>query len=264
LFIWVAGILLVNHLFYTIKVGRSASLEKLIYDLGAIGAFQFMAWYVLFDLLHDSDAVSAARWRDLLVTGTLGLLLLLPMRGAMWTAALGIAIFLYIFNNGDLRLRAVATILAGLSAQEYWGHIFFNFVSFPLLCAETAAVGTILGAVRPGTVWQYNIITGPNGFGIVVYDPCSSFHNVSLAILCWLTVSRWRYQCQWRQDLVMIGIVAGTMILLNLCRLCLMAWDQGLYDYWHNGAGAEIFVAVASVTVLSIALYGSQRTKQST
>lgn len=80
------------------------------------------------------------------------------------------------------------------------------------------------------------MITGPDGFGIVVYDPCSSFHNVSLAVLCWITVSRWRHQNQWRQNLIMLGVVAATMILFNLIRLSMMAWDRDLYDYLHVGA----------------------------
>jgi hypothetical protein len=100
------------------------------------------------------------------------------------------------------------------------------------------------------------MITGPNGFGIVVYDPCSSFHNVFL--------SRWWHQCRWGQDLAMPSIVVGTMILLNFFRLCLMASDQGLYDYWHSGAGADIFAIGASLTILSIALHGLQRTEKST
>jgi len=263
IFIWVTAILLLNQLFYGIKQDWSASLETLFYDLGAIGAFQFMAWYVIFDLLRASDPVPA-RWRELLVAAALCLLLFLPMSRAIWVAAVGIAIYLFIFNGGDLRLRAAATVLAGLSVQEYWGHIFFNLVAFPLLDAETAAVGTLLAAVRPGTGWQDNMITGPNGFGIVVYSACSSFHNVSLAVLCWLTVSRWRHQNEWRRDLVMLGVVAGTMILLNLLRLCLMAWNVDLYDYWHTGPGADIFAIAASVAVLSISLYGSRLTKQTT
>ena len=262
-FIWAAALLLINQLFYQIKQDWSASLETLFYDLGAIGAFQFMAWYVIFDLLRASDPVPA-RWRELLVAAALCLLLFLPMSRAIWVAAVGIAIYLFIFNGGDLRLRAAATVLAGLSVQEYWGHIFFNLVAFPLLDAETAAVGTLLAAVRPGTGWQDNMITGPNGFGIVVYSACSSFHNVSLAALCWLTVSRWRHQNEWRRDLVMLGVVAVTMILLNLLRLCLMAWDVDLYDYWHTGPGADIFAIAASVAVLSISLYGSRPTKQTT
>jgi len=262
IFIWVAVILLLNQLFYGIKEDWSASLENLFYDLGAIGAFQFMAWYVIFDLLRASDPVPAARWRDLLVAAALCLLVFLPMSRAIWVAAVGIAIYLFIFNGGDLKLRAAATVLAGLSVQEYWGHIFFNLVAFPLLSAETAAVGTILAAIRPGTGWQDNMITGPNGFGIVVYSACSSFHNVSLAVLCWLTVSRWRDQDEWRRDLVMLGVVAGTMILINLLRLCLMAWDVDFYDYWHTGPGADIFAIAASIAVLLISLYGSRPTKQ--
>jgi exosortase/archaeosortase family protein len=264
IFTWVVVILLLNQLLYQIKEDWSASLERLIYDLGAIGVFQLMSWYVVFGLLRDSDPVSVARWRDLLVSAVLCLLLLLPMSRAIWVAALGIAIYLFIFNDGDPRLRAAATVLAGLSIQQYWGHIFFNLVAFPLLRAETAAVGTMLAAVRPGTAWQDNMITGPTGFGIVVYDPCSSFHNVSLAVLCWITVSRWRHKNQWRQDLIMLGVVAATMILFNLLRLCMMASDRDLYDYLHVGAGANIFAVAASLTVLLIALYGSRRTKQPT
>jgi exosortase/archaeosortase family protein len=262
IFTWVVVILLLNQLLYQIKEDWSATLERLIYDLGAIGVFQLMAWYVVFGLLRDSNPVSVARWRDLLVSAALCLLLLLPMSRAIWVAALGIAIYLFIFNDGDPRLRAAATVLAGLSIQQYWGHIFFNLVAFPLLRAETAAVGTMLAAVRPGMVWQGNMITGPDGFGIVVYDPCSSFHNVSLAALCWLTVSRWRRLNQWRRDLMMLGVVAGTMILLNLVRLCLMAWTRDLYEYWHVGAGANMFAVAASLIVLLIALHGSRPLEQ--
>jgi exosortase/archaeosortase family protein len=258
IFIWVAAILLLNQLFYQIKQDWSASLETLLYDLGAIGTFQFIAWYVIFSLLRASNPTPAARWLDLLVAVAFCLLILLPTSRAIWVAATGIAIYLFISNEGDPQLRAAATVLAGLSVQEFWGHIFFNLVASPLLTAEAAAVGTLLAAVRPGTAWHSNIITGSSGFGIIVYSGCSSFHNLSLAMLCWLAVSRWRNQNRWRRDLVMLGVVAGTMILLNLLRLCLMAWDMDLFDYWHEGMGADIFAIGASLTILSISLYGSR------
>jgi len=262
IFLWVAVILLLNQLFYQIKQDWSAPPETLFYDLGAVGAFQLMAWCVIFGLLRASDPAPAARWRDLLVAAGLCLLLFLPTSRAIWAAAAGMAIYLLISKNRDPQLRSAATVLAGLSVQQYWGHIFFNLVAFPLLRAEAAAVGTLLAMVRPGAAWQDNIVTGPNGFGVVVYSACSSFHNVSLAILCWLTVSRWRHQDQWRRDLVMLSVVAGTMIVLNLLRLCLMAWDKDLYDYWHTGQGADIFAIAASVVIVSISLYGSQPTRQ--
>ena len=68
------------------------------------------------------------------------------------------------------------------------GRIFFDFFALPLLRAETAVVGTMLRMVRAGTEWRDNVISGPSGHGIVVYDYCSSFHNPSVDMLCWLTV----------------------------------------------------------------------------
>jgi exosortase/archaeosortase family protein len=115
----------------------------------------------------------------------------------------------------------------------------------------------VLDVVRPGTVWQDNIITGPSGFGIVVYTGCSSFHNLSLAMLCWVTISRLHHQ-NWRtRDLVTGGGVAAAIILLNIVRLCLMVWNIELFHYWHDGLGAEIFAIGASLMILSISLYGT-------
>jgi hypothetical protein len=180
----------------------------------------------------------------------------------IWVAAAGVSSYLWIFNRDDTKLRAAAAVLAALSVQEFWGHVLFNLAALPLLHAETAAVGVILQAFRPGTVWQDNVITGPSGYGIVVYTGCSSFHNLSLAMLCWVTVSRLRHQ-NWRtSDLVTGGAVAATMILLNLARLCLMALNIDLFRFWHDGAGAEIFAISASLAILLISLYGARPVKR--
>jgi exosortase/archaeosortase family protein len=230
----------------------------MVYNLGAVGIFQYMAWYVIFRSLATSDPTAAARWRHFLIASSLCSLVLLPTGGLIWVAATGISVCLWFFNGGDLKLRAAGTVLAALSAQELWGHIFFDLVSLPVLRAETAVVGTMLGMVRAGTVWQDNMITGPSGFGIGVYTGCSSFHNLSLAMLCWITVSKLRRQNWQPRDLVIGGMIAGTMIIMNLVRLYLMAWDIDLFHYWHDGTGAEIFAIGASLTILLISLYGSR------
>jgi hypothetical protein len=61
LFVWTVVILLLDQLSFQIKEDWSASLEQLVYDLRAIGAVQFMAWYIVFGLLRDSDPVRVAR-----------------------------------------------------------------------------------------------------------------------------------------------------------------------------------------------------------
>jgi hypothetical protein len=257
IFIWVSVVLFVNHLFGVITEMPSTSLEKLIADVLSIGVFQYMAWYVIFRLLVSSDSMLVARWQDFLIAGALCFLVFLPTVRIIWVAATSIAIYWWFFNAGDPKLRAAGAVIAALSVQELWGHAFFHLLSFPLLSAETAVVGTILEIARAGTVWQANVITGPTGYGIVILDDCSAFHNLSLAMLCWVTVSKLRDQ-SWKIQDFWVGIAIGlTMILFNVLRLCLMAWNLDLFHYWHEGGGAEIFAIGASFSIFLISLYCS-------
>ena len=258
IFIWAAAILFLNQLYSVVKELPAASLEALLSDLLAIGIFQYLAWYVIFRLLGSSDRAPAAGSRDFLVTGAFLLLVFLPTSKMIWVAATGIAFYLWLFNGGDRKLCAAGVVLAALSVQELWGHIFFNFFTFQFLRAETAVVGIILEVVRPGTVWHDNAIMGPDGHGVVIINSCSSFHNLSLAMLCWLTFSRLRYQ-DWRaRDFVIGGAIGITMILFNVARICLMAWDSDLLHYWHDGTGAQIYAIGASLTIVLLSLYGSR------
>jgi hypothetical protein len=261
-FVWAAVILFFNQLFSVLAGMRGGSLQAMVSDLCTIGIFQYMAWFVIFRLIGLSNPNVAARWPEVVITIALLLFVFLPPSRMIWATATIVAIYWGIFNGGDAKLRAAAIVLGGLTLQEFWGPVVFSLVALPLLRAETAVVGMILETARPGTVWQDNIITGPDGYGILVYRGCSSFHNVSLAMLCWLTVSKLRYQ-GWRvRDLVTGVAVAGTMILLNLARLCLMASNVGLYHYLHDGRGAELFAVGASLTILLMSLYGAAPVKR--
>jgi exosortase/archaeosortase family protein len=254
IFIWAMVILFINNLFSILTEVKF----EFFGELSAISIFQWMAWYAIFYLLSSSDTTTPARFRDIVVMAALCLLVLLPTSRMIWVAGAIIAIYLLTMHR-DPKVRAAGAVLGALTVQQFWGHVLFNLVAFPLLRAETAVVGTMLEATLPGTVWQDNVITGPNGFGLVIHTACSSYHNLSLAMLCWITVSKLHDQ-SWRiYDLIMVSVVAGTMIILNLVRLYLMAYDINQYYYWHDGTGASIFAIGASLTIFSMSLYGSRR-----
>jgi hypothetical protein len=150
-FIWVSAILFSNQLLSVVKETPSASPEQLLSDLAAVGAFQLMAWYAIFRLFASSEPTPIARLRDLLIAVALCFLVFVPSTRTIWVAALGAGIYAWLFHGGDLKARAAGLVLAALSVQEFWGRIVFKLFAFPLLRAETAVVGTILQAVRPGT-----------------------------------------------------------------------------------------------------------------
>ncbi len=256
--IWVCAIVFLNQLLGIVKETLVASPEQPLSDVSAVGVFQLMAWYAIFRLLASSGPGPKAQSRDMMIA--LGLCGFLFSRSSqsIWVTALGIAVYCWLASGGDRRLRAAGTVIAALSVQELWGRLVFKLFALPLLHAETAVVGTIMQAIRPGTVWRDNVVTSPSGHGIVVYDYCSSFHNLSVAALCWLTVRALRDHSWEARDFVTGGVVGMTMVLCNLARLCLMAWDADLYQYWHNGPGTIIFNIGASTVVFLISFYGSR------
>ena len=261
-FIWVCAIIILNQLLGMIRELPLPAPDQALSDFGAVGVFQLMAWFAIFRLLALSDPAPVARFSDFLIAAALCSFVLVPSSQMIWVTALGVAIFASIFNRGDPKLRAAGIVLAALSVQEFWGRIFFKFFILSLLRAETAVVGTMLQAVRAGTQWRDNVIIGPSGHGIAVYDGCSSFHNLSLAALCWLTVRSLHNERWSGRDFVTGCLVAVAMILCNVTRLCLMAWDDNLYRYWHDGAGSQIFGAGAAALVLVISLYRSRSTRR--
>ena len=255
IFFWATVILFCNQLLGVITSFPSPSMAKVFADLAEVGIFQYMAWYAIFRLLSMSDPIRSGGWQDFLAVTGFCLLLFLPASRFIWIAATGIALYLWVFNSGDRNMRAAGIVLAALAVQQFWGHIFFSLVAFPLLRAETAVVGTMLEVTRPGTLWQDNVITGPSGYGIIIYTGCSSFHNLSLALLCWVTLTRLR-MLEWRGSDFKNGIlVAVVMILLNLTRIYMMGLNFDLYYFWHQGMGADIFAIGASLIIISLTLY---------
>jgi hypothetical protein len=255
-FLWAAFIFIAHDLFDILTEIPPASVSQLITNFAAVGIFQYLAWYAIFRLLHSSNAAVPASALDVFAAVAGCFLLLLPTGRSIWIASTGMAAYWWVQSRGDLKLRAAAIILAALSIQELWGRVLFHLVAYPLLCVEAAIVGSILEIIRPGTVWQDNVITGPSGNSILLYEPCSAFHNLSLAMLCWVTLSRLRHQGGILRDF-RTGLAVGlTMVSWNVARLCLMAWDLDLYHYWHDGSGTQIFELGASISILSLSLYG--------
>jgi hypothetical protein len=258
-FVWVVTIFAANWVLDAVEAASTAVPDDLATELAAVGIFQCMAWYAVFHLLLASDRRLQARWQDVMVCALLSLCLLLPTSRSLWIAATGGALYLGIFSAGDRKLRAAGIVLAALSVQQFWGHMLFELFSFPLLRAETAAVGSILDVTGAGATWQQNVIAVPSGHAIVILSACSSFHNISIALLCWVTISRLRALHWCLRDVAFGALIAGSVVVLNGSRLYLMALSNDLYTYWHQGAGSQIFAIGVSLLVLLLSLLGSRR-----
>jgi len=127
-----------------------------------------------------------------------------------------------------------------------------------ILRLDTAAAGVLLTFVVPGSTWSGTLIRPPHDIGITVAIGCSSFANLSLVTLCYTSMAlldgaRWS-----RRN---VGALLGVYLVvigLNTWRLMLMARSIPAYEYWHNGAGAEIFGVGLSLATVGLCSVGSR------
>jgi hypothetical protein len=254
-FRWAVVILLANQLLRIIKASAPTTLPDTITSLLSVSVFQCLAWYVVFQLLGASERTRIAPNRDWVVGLGSCMMVFIPTHGSVWIAATMIGVYLILTPDGDRKLRSAGIVLLALSIQGSWGSLLFEVIASPLLRAETAVVGSILQTMQSGTSWQDNMITAKSGWGIVIYPYCSSFHNVSLALLCWVTISRLASDTWHGRDYAVAGLIAAAMIAMNMTRLALMSVNQSFYYYWHDGTGNPIFAMTTTLFVLLASLF---------
>ncbi len=165
-------------------------------------------------------------------------------------------------GRDDRRLQAAAAVLFALAFNGMWGPVIFEVLAIYLLRADAALVGTVLSLTQPGMTWHDTIVGKPDGHSLFIYSPCSSFHNISLGLLCWVAVTKLIRTAWVRADvLVAVGVTAA-VIFLNASRLYLMALSPDYFTYWHDGFGGVVFAWVVTFAVVLISLWGAIRVRR--
>lgn len=234
-------------------------IDALLPALVAKSAFYYLGWYVVFRLLLDSNPVTRATPWDVAFTVLIAGMNFLPTVTAMWTSATVAAIFLLATSTGDRKLQAAAIVLLALSFNGRWGPLLFDVLAIYVLRADAALVGTALSLTQPGMTWHDTIVGMPNGHSVFIYSPCSSFHNISLGLLCWVAVTKLVRTAWVRSDILVATGVCVTVIVLNGVRLYLMALSPDYFAYWHDGFGNQMYAWATTLAVLLISLWGALR-----
>jgi hypothetical protein len=264
LFIWFAAILFATKLFQSVAQVSGLSLRDThVIQAAGLGAFQLLAWFAVFRLFAWESSKDPATGLDFAVIGLLGvvnvafgMINVMPAQRAVWIVATLAALYIYFSSAKASYSRAAATVLFALAVQALWGPVFFSLFDYDLLRGDAALVGTLLDVTRSGYSWHDNVV-GTQGHSIAIYSGCSSFHNVSLAMLCWVALTKLNRPTFIATDFIFGAAVCLVMIAVNVARLYVAALSFGAYEYWHNGNGAHIFQVGVSVLILLISLWGS-------
>jgi hypothetical protein len=111
--------------------------------------------------------------------------------------------------------------------------LLFQLFADLILQIDASLVSWILGTHRSG-----HIVDFADGSGVlVVWPACSSLANVSLAVLCWVTVSQFVNHKNSAYDLLWCLLACICVIAVNVVRMSLMGLSQWHYAIIHGSWG---------------------------
>lgn len=258
LFLWIAGCLFANQAVLFIHFG---SVSQLVTDLANQNLVYWLACYVVLYRLNASGAARASAydwWFALAMLSVTLLSSLIAYRFTIGFLASVMGLYLLAVYRRDEQLASAGAVLLALSAHLAWGPILFLLVTPELLRADAALVGGLLILLNPGIVWTGTTFQSAAGHAISIVGACSSFENLSTALLACAAAVMFVRTSWIRRDIAAMAIASVAMVLLNATRLCLMAWSTASYQFWHEGQGAPLYGYLTTVVMLLIA-FGSVR-----
>jgi hypothetical protein len=256
--LWLAFTLFANQVL-SLQAESHETLPAIAQALLSRSVIYYLAWYTVVTLLLAGPADRPASRLDLAIALGVASLNLVPVLSSAWLATTAAGLLLLISRPRDHKITAVAAVLLALAFNGYWGPKLFSVFGYYILRADAALVGSILAATQPGMGWHDTVVGTAGGHSVLIFNPCSSFHNISLGLLCWIAVTKLVRTSWVRSDAAVAAAVCAAMILFNATRLYLMALSPEHYAYWHGGTGEHMVAWASTLTVLSISLWGAVR-----
>jgi hypothetical protein len=211
-----------------------------------LGAFEFFGAAVCLYLVSRGNHANASLL-DWLGSAAAIVLALTGFAGASITL---FALYLFFRDHGDLSTKAAGTVAAAVAVQAVWAPLIFSKIAFLLLQIDAGVVGWLVGHFVPGASWGGTVVYTPGGHNVAITAPCASFHNLSLASLCCVTLTM-LHRPYWLKSDLYVGLVALLIQFgFNVWRLVFVCLSLPMYEFWHDGFGKHIFSAVATASAI--------------
>ena len=128
-----------------------------------------------------------------------------------------------------------------------WSPLLFAFLSKPILDIDAALTAWLKGTPRIGNMVRF----ADNSGYLVIFPGCSSFGNVSLALLTSVVISqsvghRWSMR-----DIFWCLLACAAVIAVNVSRLSIMATDMNQFAAVHNQWGNAIANVIILILIVS-------------
>ncbi len=240
-------------------LGAAANEVHKVFEVNAGELLAFVAIYSLIKSKNDTIVLSRA---DFAILSACALFFLPPETHFPFFGATIAGLYFWRRRARNPQFASVGQLWLALSIYEMWGPLFFRVVSAPIIRAEVALIVKAGGLLGFGLDNDGVLLRSPSGWLVIVIEGCSSFHNVSLAFLVWLSLLKLDGATASRANLSALGVGVLMIVCLNALRILLMTPSEAYYTFWHSGNGAILFscltlAAIAVPTMISLRRRGS-------
>ena len=132
--------------------------------------------------------------------------------------------------------------------------MFQYFANF-LLDLDARFVSSLMGTNRFG-----NTVGFADGSGTMIITPaCNSFSNISMALLCWVTVTQWAKHRWSPTDLVWCFMACVSVVAINVMRIAITGQSQANYELIHNEWGEMVLGTIMTIFIIGFSVLGARR-----
>lgn len=200
------------------------------------------------------DRTVGVRSSELAIGAGFVFLAILPIGPLSWFAITALSLYLIFFADNSASRRG-AVILLGTTVPMLWSRLLFQFFANLILQIDASLVSWVLGTHRSG-----DIVGFADGSGFIVILPtCSSLANVSLAFLCWVTISQLVNHKKSAYDFLWCMMACISVILVNVTRISFMGLSQWHYAMFHSPWGEAISGTTILILIVGFSVLGVRR-----
>ena len=136
-----------------------------------------------------------------------------------------------------------------------WSRLLFQIFAKIILDIDASLVSLLLGTQRTG-----NMVGFSDGSGYMIVLPaCSSLANMSLALLCWVTITQWVGHRWTAKDVFWAGLACASVIAVNVTRISLMGLSHRHYELIHSSWGDMITNSIMLALMVGVTVLGARR-----
>jgi hypothetical protein len=185
------------------------------------------------------------------------LLVILPIFPMSWLAVTGLSLYILLFARDSWTSNRVrgAIILLALTVPMLWSRLLFQFFANFILDVDASLVASLLGTSQRGNMVQF---ADSSGY-MVVLPRCSSLANMSLAFLCWVSITQWAKHRWAATDFIWSGLACVSVIAVNVTRISLMGVNRAWYHAIHGDWGDLVTNSIMLALMIGISVLGVRR-----